>query len=95
MGEVQLFHPVDEDKAREFVDATYPTDTGHDEDTIKRDKEARTQALLEGARTNAAWRESRDAHERLQLQSVPFASSPDNTDPAFTGAEGGDGNASA
>lgn len=90
MGEVQLFHPVTEDKAREFVDATTPADTSDD------DKKARVEALLDGARSNAAWRESRDAHERLQLQAVPFASSPDSSDPAYTG-EGGevDPNASA
>lgn len=82
MGLVELYHPVTEDKAREFVDATAPSDATDEE------RNDRVTALVDSARVNQSWRESRDPAERLALNSVPFASHD-------TDADEGDGDASS
>ena len=89
MGEVKLYHPVDEDKAREFVDATYVPADGLDEDQQNAEKDRQVETLLAGARENVAWRESRSADEQVKLANVPFAAAPDADDPSRTG-EGAD-----
>lgn len=63
----ELHHPVDEESAREFVDNTAASDATDAE------KEQQVQNLLQGAAANAAWRDSRDAEQRLALASEPFA----------------------
>lgn len=85
MGEVKLFHPVDEDKAREYVEATYVPADGVDTDQQEAEKDQQVDSLLATARENAAWRESRSADEQVKLASVPFAAAPDADDPARTG----------
>jgi hypothetical protein len=88
LGKVELYHPVDEDKAREYVDATYAPSTDQlDEDQQQKEKDQRVSDLLTSAAQNAAWRESRSADEQIRLSTQPFASSPDKDDPAFTGEE--------
>lgn len=88
MGEVKLYHPVDEDKAREYVDAVYiPSDDSLDEDQQQAEKDQQVATLLDGARANAAWRSSRTPEEQIGLSQQPFASDHTPDDPARTGED--------
>jgi hypothetical protein len=66
----ELYHPVTEDNAREFVDASAPSDTSDEE------KDQRVEDLLRSAAENHSWRSSRDPVEQMRLESVPFATHP-------------------
>lgn len=79
MGTVKLFHPITEEKAAEFVDATSVDDLTDEE------KSARVSALVASAAENQQWRHSRDPNEQLALANVPFTEAPDKDDPAAKG----------